>query len=40
MDFYRRIRDEKRFSSVEELRTQILRDAEDTKEYFGAMYGG
>ena len=40
VDFYRRIRDEKRFSSVEELRTQILRDAEDTKEYFGAMYGG
>lgn len=40
VDFYKRIRDEKRFSSVEELRSQILRDTEDASEYFGDMYGG
>ncbi len=33
VDFYRFLRDERRFDSVEELKTQILRDAQAAKEY-------
>lgn len=40
VDFYRLIREEKRFSSVEELQRQIKNDIVSTKNYFGEMYGG
>ena len=34
VEFHRFLRDEKKFSGVEELRAQILRDAQTTREYF------
>ena len=34
VEFHPFIRDEHRFSDVEELKAQILRDAETTREYF------
>ncbi|HXX21441.1 MAG TPA: bifunctional riboflavin kinase/FAD synthetase [Candidatus Acidoferrum sp.] len=35
--FWHRLRDERKFSSPAELRTQILRDIEQAKEYFGVL---
>ena len=34
LDFYKRLRPEKKFGSVEELRDQILKDADDARSYF------
>ena len=34
VEFHRFLRDEKKFAGVEELRAQILRDAQTTREYF------
>jgi riboflavin kinase/FMN adenylyltransferase len=34
LEFYKRLRPEIKFSDVEELRTQILKDAEDARSYF------
>ena len=36
VEFYRRLRDEIRFDSLDALRTQIQRDAEATRRYFEA----
>lgn len=40
VDFYRLIRSEKRFGSVEELQAQIKRDITASMRFFGDMYGG
>lgn len=40
VDFYRLLRAEQRFDSVDELRCQIRQDVESAKDYFGEMYGG
>lgn len=40
VDFYRLLRDERRFDSVDMLCEQIKRDIESAKDYFGEMYGG
>jgi len=34
VEFYRRLRDEIRFDSLEALRAQIAADAEETRKYF------
>ena len=34
--FYRRIRDEKRFASIEELQARIALDADFVKEFFAS----
>ncbi len=40
VDFYRLIRNEKKFNGVEELRDQIKRDITAAMNFFGDMYGG
>ncbi len=35
VQFYKRLRDEKRFDSLEDLKIAVLKDIEKTKEYFG-----
>lgn len=40
VDFYRLLRNEKRFGSVEELRSQIKADITAAMDYFAKMYGG
>ena len=34
VEFYRRLRGERRFASLDELRAEILRNAEETRAYF------
>lgn len=40
VDFYSFLRDEMRFSSVEELAAQIREDVENSKAFFARLYGG
>ena len=36
MEFYRHLRGEKRFSTLEELRAEVMRNAQQTRDYFEA----
>ena len=40
IDFYGYLRDEMRFSSVDELASQIRKDVESAKDFFARLYGG
>ncbi len=40
VEFYSFLRDEMKFSSVEELKAQIFRDVENSKDFFARLYGG
>jgi riboflavin kinase / FMN adenylyltransferase len=35
VDFVHKIRDERRFESLDELKSQILKDASDARSFFG-----
>lgn len=40
VEFHRRLRDEKKFQSLEELRTQLQRDIEQARDYFKSHHSG
>ena len=35
MEFYKRLRGERKFPSLEALREEVMRNAEETRAYFG-----
>ena len=40
MEFYKRLRGERKFPSLEALREEVMRNAEETRAYFASLERG